>query len=123
MFVSQDYSQDIALGSPRENQQMYLSRATCALHGTIIYYLSNKYYLYSGGDFTGHPPEVPFYALARAQTFIEDKFKVKIKKIYRRTDKGSYKWVKTTRKCIIMSCDIYCITCIASLLLYLSRTI
>ena len=90
IFISQDYSQDMQLGSPRENQSMYMKRATCVLHGTIIWYLEHKFYLFTGGDITGHCPEVPFYALAKAINLVEDRFGVKIKRVYRRTDKGMF---------------------------------
>ena len=80
---------DIPLGSHRENQKMFMDRATAVLHGTVFWYLDHKVYLYTGTDVKGHLPELPFYALAKAQDYIETKYNIKIKRIYRRTDKES----------------------------------
>ena len=86
LYLEQDYSQNLDFSSQVETQAMFLGRDSCAIHGTIAYYLDYKIHIFTGGDFTKHPPEIPVAAMALAVDLIEEKFKVKIKRVYRKTD-------------------------------------
>ena len=66
-----------------------MQRDSCVIHGTIVYYGDYKLHLFTGGDFTNHPPEIPMAAMVLAIDLIEAKFKIKIQRVYRKTDNCS----------------------------------
>lgn len=89
LYLSQDFSEDFPIISWVESQKMFMRRKTAVLHGTIFIYQDFIGFLYTGGDFKGHYPEICFKAMEWCQNYVENRFNVNITRIYRECDNAA----------------------------------
>ena len=54
-----------------------------------------RFFIFTGGNFTHHPPELPFMAIKKIQDHIERKYEVTIETIYRESDNAGSQYKST----------------------------
>ena len=81
-----DYSENLLIQDSNECQDAHMSRQSMTLHVSVIYWMSYSLFMFHGGDFSSHGPELAGKSLVDAKKIIEKLFDTKIDHIVSQSD-------------------------------------